>query len=72
MAKFVRAEIHGHVLEVTLDRPPANAITPEVGQELHEVFCRLRDDPELRGGILTGEVASFSAGWDLKQVAPSH
>jgi crotonobetainyl-CoA hydratase len=55
MAKFVRAEIHGHVLEVTLDGPPANAITPEVGQELHEVFCRLRNDPELRVGILTGQ-----------------
>jgi hypothetical protein len=26
MAKFVRAEIYGHVLEVTLDRPPANAM----------------------------------------------
>ena len=34
MAKFVRTETRGHVLEVTLDRPPANAITPEVGREL--------------------------------------
>ena len=69
---MVRAEIHGHLLEVTLDRPPANAITPEVGQELHEVFFRLRDDPELRVGNLTGHGRFFSAGWDLKQVAPSH
>ena len=69
MAKFLRTEICGHVLEVTLDRPPANAITPEVGHELHEVFCRLRDDPELRVGILTGHGRFFSAGWDLKQVA---
>jgi crotonobetainyl-CoA hydratase len=69
MAKFVRTEIQGHVLEVALDRPPANAITPEVGRELHEVFCRLRDDPELRVGILTGHGRFFSAGWDLKQVA---
>jgi crotonobetainyl-CoA hydratase len=68
--KFVRTERLGGVLEITLDRPPANAITPEVGQELHQVFCELRDDDALRVGILTGAGDRiFSAGWDLKMVA---
>ena len=59
MAKFVRSEQRGNVLEVTLDRPPANAITREVSRELHAAFCELRDDAELRVGILTGNGPVF-------------
>ena len=50
----VRTEVRGHVLEVVLDRPKANAIDRATGLELYEAFARLRDDPELRVGILTG------------------
>ena len=70
MPRFVRTDRRGGVLEVTLDRPPANAITPEVGRELHDAFRVLRDDDALRVGILTGAGERiFSAGWDLKVVA---
>lgn len=66
----VRVEQRGPVIEVTIDRPPANAINPAVGAALHAAFCTLRDDPELRVGILTGGgTRMFSAGWDLKEVA---
>ena len=66
----VRVERRGAVIEVTIDRPPANAINPAVGAALHTAFCTLRDDPELRVGILTGAgTRMFSAGWDLKEVA---
>ncbi len=58
------------MLEVTLDRPPANAIDRRTSVALYEQFARLRDDAELRVGILTaaGE-RFFSAGWDLKAAA---
>jgi len=70
MPEFVRTERRGPVLEVTLHRPPANAITPAVGAELNAVFCAFRDDPALRVAILTGSGHRiFSAGWDLKEVA---
>jgi crotonobetainyl-CoA hydratase len=70
MRRFIKMTRNGHVLEIVLDRPPANAITPEVGAELHRAFCELRDDPELRVAILTGAGERiFCAGWDLKQVA---
>src|SRR5262249_41313571 len=52
--KHVRVERRGATLEVTIDRPPANAITPEVSDDLHEAYCTLRDDPKLRVGIVTG------------------
>ena len=70
MPRFIKVTRNGHILEIVLDRPPANAITPELGAELHQAFCELRDDPELRVAILTGAGDRiFCAGWDLKQVA---
>ena len=57
----------GHVLEVTLDRPKVNAIDFELSRQLGAAFAMLRDDPELRAGILTAKGERiFSAGWDLK------
>lgn len=70
MVDPVRVEQRGFVLEVTLDRPPANAIDLETSRALHAAFTRLRDDDGLRVGIITatGE-RIFSAGWDLKALA---
>ena len=66
----VHAEVSGAVLEITLDRPKANAIDRETGLALHDAFARLRDDDQLRVGIFTGAGERFfSAGWDLKAAA---
>jgi crotonobetainyl-CoA hydratase len=63
----VKVVRRGRVLEVTLDRPKVNAIDREVSRKLGEAFVLLRDDPELRVGIMTGGGERiFSAGWDLK------
>jgi crotonobetainyl-CoA hydratase len=67
VATLVKVERNGPVLEITLDRPPANAIDIAVGNALHAAFCELRDDPNLRVGIITGAGQRiFSAGWDMK------
>ncbi len=70
-ASPVRAEVvDGHVLLVTLDRPPANAIDVPTSLALHDAFVRLEDDPALRVGVVTGGGERFfSAGWDLKAAA---
>ncbi|MEA2455670.1 MAG: crotonobetainyl-CoA hydratase [Thermoleophilaceae bacterium] len=66
----VRAERRGRVLEVTLDRPKANAIDAPTSRRMGEVFAEFRDDPELRVAIVTGGGEKFfSAGWDLKAIA---
>ena len=58
------------VLEVTLDRPPANAIDLATSRAMGEVFADFRDDPDLRVAILrTGGDKFFCAGWDLKAAA---
>lgn len=70
MSESVKVERRGYVLEVMLDRPKVNAIDIETSRKLGEAFCLLRDDPELRVGIVTGAGEKiFSAGWDLKAAA---
>jgi crotonobetainyl-CoA hydratase len=60
----------GRVLEIVLNRPPANAINRAVNDALYAAFKTLQDDDGLRCGIVTGTGNRiFSAGWDLKEVA---
>ncbi len=66
----IRTERRGHVLEVTLDRPKANAIDLATSRIMGEVFTGFRDDPDLRVAIVTGAGSKFFCpGWDLKAAA---
>ena len=70
MSESVITETVGAVLEVTLDRPKANAIDAVTSREMGRVFAEFRDDPALRVAIISGAGAKFfCAGWDLKSVA---
>lgn len=70
MADAVRTTRHGAVLEVVLDRPKANAIDRATSQAMNAAWALLRDDDDLRVGVLTGGGDRFfSAGWDLKAAA---
>ncbi|MGZ2259602.1 carnitinyl-CoA dehydratase [Roseobacter sp. A03A-229] len=60
----------GAILQVTLDRPKANAIDLKTSRVMGEVFAGFRDDPELRVAILTAAGEKFFCpGWDLKAAA---
>ncbi|MEM9248851.1 MAG: carnitinyl-CoA dehydratase [Pseudomonadota bacterium] len=66
----VRTERQGAVLEVTLDRPKANAIDAATSRIMGDVFAGFRDDPDLRVAIITGAGEKFFCpGWDLKAAA---
>ena len=70
MTEAVKTRIEGAVLEVTLDRPKANAIDVVTSREMGDVFAEFRDNPDLRVAIVTGGGDKFfSAGWDLKAAA---
>ena len=57
---------NGAILEVTINRPKANAIDAPTSREMSSVFDSFMHDPELRVAILTGAGTKFfSAGWDL-------
>ncbi|MEO1552023.1 MAG: enoyl-CoA hydratase-related protein [Pseudomonadota bacterium] len=66
----IRAEARGRVLEITLDRPKANAIDAATSRALGAAFAQLQADADLSVGIITGGGPRFfSAGWDLKAAA---
>jgi crotonobetainyl-CoA hydratase len=66
----VKVARSGAVLEVTIDRPKANAIDAATSRFMGDVFAAFRDDPELRVAIVTGAGERFfSAGWDLNAAA---
>lgn len=70
MSAPVRTERRGRVLEITLDRPKANAINAATSRQLGEAFRLLCEDDGLSVGIITGGGDRFfSAGWDLKAAA---
>lgn len=70
MSTAIKTRVEDSILEVTLDRPKANAIDLITSHEMGEVFMGFRDDPELRVAILRAEGEKFfSAGWDLKAAA---
>ena len=70
MTENVLTERRGAVLEVTLNRPKANAIDMATSRRLGEIFTEFRDDPDLRVAIITGQGEKFFCpGWDLKAAA---
>jgi len=70
MTSPIRTRRDGHVLEVTLDRPKANAIDLATSRVMGETFRAFRDEPELRVAILTAAGEKFFCpGWDLKAAA---
>ena len=70
MTDPIRTRRDGMVLEVTLDRPKANAIDLATSRLMGETFRAFRDDPDLRVAIVTGAGEKFFCpGWDLKAAA---
>jgi crotonobetainyl-CoA hydratase len=70
MSELIRLVRDTGVLEITIDRPKANAIDAAASRRLNDIFSEFRDDATLRIAILTGAGEKFfSAGWDLKAAA---
>ncbi len=72
MSDLIDVTVRGAVLEVTLNRPPVNAINLALSTHMHAAFKRLNEDEDLRVGLLSsaGNAKNiFSAGWDLKAFA---
>ena len=66
----IRSRRVGAILEVTLDRPKANAIDLVTSRIMGQTFRAFRDDDSLRVAILRAEGEKFFCpGWDLKAAA---
>ena len=66
----LQIQSEGGIVEITLNRPKANAIDLLTSRKMGEIFSEFRDNPKLRVAILRAEGEKFfSAGWDLKAAA---
>lgn len=70
MSDGIDTSKEGGILEITINRPKANAIDLRASRRLNDVVSMFRDDPQLRVAIITGAGEKFfSPGWDLKAAA---
>ncbi len=70
MSNPIKTSRDDSILQVTIDRPKANAIDLATSRIMGETFAAFRDDPELRVAIVTGAGEKFFCpGWDLKAAA---
>lgn len=70
MSSPVKTVTRGHVLEVTLDRPKANAVDLATSRVMGDIFANFRNDQNLRVAIVTAAGEKFFCpGWDLKAAA---
>src|SRR6202163_3832847 len=70
MTDGVRTVKDGPILEVTIDRPKANAIDLKASRRLNQILPAFRGDTSLKIAIVPGAgVRFFSPGWDLKAAA---
>ena len=63
MSHLVSVESKDGIALVRMDRPPANALDPELGRALIEIAEQLAGEPP-RAVILTGTRQFFCAGLD--------
>ncbi|MFB5662931.1 enoyl-CoA hydratase [Alteribacillus sp. HJP-4] len=65
--EFLELAKENHVAEVTLKRPPANALSRGVLEELSLVLKGCEEDEEVRVILLYGDGKFFAAGADIKE-----
>lgn len=66
--QITKAGENNAIALITLKRPPANAMSLELTEQVAETFYGLAKDPEIKAVILTGDGKAFCAGLDLKSV----
>jgi enoyl-CoA hydratase len=72
---FIKLSREDQVGKITLNRPEAhNAINPELLADLTQAIGELRDSPDIKAVVVTGEGEAFCSGTDLKflQKAMAH
>jgi enoyl-CoA hydratase/3-hydroxyacyl-CoA dehydrogenase len=62
----VKLDVKGRIATITMNRPAAmNALNEKVLRELKKIIAQVRDDPDVRVVIITGEGPAFVAGADI-------
>ena len=65
--EFLSWTVENHVAKVTINRPPANALSRALIMEVNELMNAVEHDDSVRVIVLHGEGRFFSAGADIKE-----
>lgn len=65
---FIKSEVREHVALLTMDRPPVNAISRGMAEELGATFNSLASRSDVHVFVLSGGPDRFSAGMDIKEL----
>ena len=69
MTEFVRLEVDGGIGVVRLDRPPMNAISRQVQEELVATAAEAANRADVRAVVVYGGEKVLAAGADVKEMA---
>lgn len=64
---LVAYETSNHVAVMTIQSPPANALSSDLLNDLSEQLDKIETDSSVKAVVLTGEGKFFSAGADIKE-----
>jgi enoyl-CoA hydratase len=67
--KYIKSTIKDTVMIITIDNPPANALSTPVMMELNEALEEMKNDDGVNVCVLTGAGMFFVAGADIKEIA---
>ena len=68
MGEFVRLDVDTTVATIRLDRPPANAISRQVSDELRDAVLEAGKRDDVRAVVVWGGPKIFAAGADIKDM----
>jgi enoyl-CoA hydratase/carnithine racemase len=69
MGEFVRVEVSESVATIRLDRPPMNALSAQLTDEIAAAARQVGTDAGIRAVVLYGGEKVFAAGADIKEMA---
>ena len=67
---MIKTDINGDIGIISLDRPPVNAINPEMVSHLTDALNSFKSNDSLNGVVLQGKPGCFSAGLDITHLFP--
>lgn len=70
MSNVLKEHVAPHVVLLRLNRPEVrNALSPELREELRDLFLALGSDKTCRAIVVTGDMRAFAAGADIRVMA---
>jgi enoyl-CoA hydratase/carnithine racemase len=69
VSEFVQVETEAAVGTIRLDRPPMNALSAQVVDELAAAAAQVSADDQIRAVVIYGGARVFAAGADIKEMA---